>query len=458
MTSSTRLSWGKLAQAEDGALVEVEGWMAPIELDAAHSYFFLVPEMSCCLGCVPRDPSQAIEVFAERPVPIAAGPVRLRGRWRALSDDPNGWLWQLREARVLASSQPSLSRRSVLGGALALPFAAAPAAAQTDERTEAAKAILAETPGIDIHSHAGGILRTGLAFSDVASQMKQGGMAAICLAMVADSPVTRILSDGRIQAQRNPEEGELYRWSGPAFGRVLALAKEQGLAVIDSSAALRAASAERPSIVVSAEGADFLEGRIDRVDEALRKYGMRHLQLTHYRPNELGDIQTEDPVHIGLTEFGAEVIRRCNALGIVVDVAHGTFDLVKRAAEVTSKPLVISHTSMTGRPGPRSRQISADHARLIAQTGGVIGVWPPGAIYSTMEALAAGMARLADAVGVDHVGIGSDQRGLTGPSTFNRYTQLPDLVRALLAHGFTAAEIGKIVGGNYSRVFVATLG
>ena len=51
---------------------------------------------------------------------------------------------------------------------------------------------------------------------------------------------------------------------------------------------------------------------------------LRHLQLTHYRVNELGDIQTELPVHNGLTDFGAAVIRRCNQVGLVVDVAHGT--------------------------------------------------------------------------------------------------------------------------------------
>ncbi|MGE0152341.1 MAG: dipeptidase [Reyranellaceae bacterium] len=457
MASSTWLSWNRLAHARDGAIVEIEGWMAPVEFDAAHSYFFLAPELSCCLGCTPRDPHRAVEVFAAAPVPIAAGPVRLRGAWRILKDDPNGWRWQLRDARAVGLSTGSITRRSVLGGALALPFAA-PAVAQTDGQAQAAKRVLAETPGIDIHSHAGGILRPGLSFTDVVAQMKQGGMGAICLAMVADSPVIRAGSDGRIQAQRNPEEGELYRWSGPAFARVVALAKEQGLALVDGAQALRAASAARPSIVVSAEGGDFLEGRIERIDQALAKYGMRHLQLTHYRPNELGDIQTEEPVHNGLTGFGAEVIRRCNALGIVVDVAHGTFDLVKRAAEVTSKPLVVSHTSLTGRPGPRSRQISPEHAKIVARTGGVIGVWPPGSIYPTMQAMAAGMARLADTVGVDHVGIGSDQRGLTGPSVFDSYTQLPDLAQALLARGFNAAEVGKIVGGNYLRVFAQTLG
>ena len=68
----------------------------------------------------------------------------------------------------------------------------------------------------------------------------------------------------------------------------------------------------------SAEGADFLEGRLERLEEAHRLHHLRHLQLTHYRVNELGDIQTTLPVHGGLTAFGAEIIRACNRLGIVV--------------------------------------------------------------------------------------------------------------------------------------------
>ncbi len=103
-------------------------------------------------------------------------------------------------------------------------------------------------------------------------------------------------------------------------------------------------------------------------------YGMRHLQLVHYRPNELGDIQTEDPAQGGLTDFGAAVVRACNRLGIVVDVAHGTYDLVRRAASVTARPLILSHTSLSPAPARHSRQISPDHARLVAQTGGVIGI------------------------------------------------------------------------------------
>jgi len=173
--------------------------------------------------------------------------------------------------------------------------------------------------------------------------------------------------------------------------------------------------------------------------------------------NELGDIQTEPPVHGGLTDFGAAVIRRCNQLGIVVDVAHGPIDLVRRAARETARPLVLSHTSLTTRPGPFSRQITAEHAKLIAGTGGVIGVWPPATIYPNLAAMAAGIVRMADTAGIDHVGIGTDLRGLVGATVFPDYDTLPALAEALLQAGLNETETGKVLGGNYARVFTASL-
>jgi membrane dipeptidase len=283
-------------------------------------------------------------------------------------------------------------------------------------------------------------------------------MAVACLAIVADAPTTKVFPDRRIHPVRNPEAGELYTWCQASFVRVRRLAQAQGLRMVGSAADLRAAPAGGPALILAAEGADFLEGRIERVDEARAQHGLRHLQLVHYRPNELGDIQTEDPVHGGLTDFGVQVVRACNRLGIVVDVAHGTLEVVKRAAGTTSRPLILSHTSLNSNPPARGRTISADHARVVAQTGGVIGVWPPAAIYPTIDAMAVGMAQLVDVVGIDHVGLGSDMRGLTGPSVLPSYRSLPLLAQALLARGFSPQDAGKVLGGNYARVFTATVG
>lgn len=452
-----------------GVTVEIEGWLHRFGPDIADDYLALLEEPLCCGGCLPRAAERRIEVFAAGPMPAAPGPARLTGRLHELADDPAGWRFQLREARIVAVPEAArgvfIGRRSLLAAPLlctAVGATSGCAQPLAEGAEAAAREALAGAATIDIHSHDGRVIGARriaerAPFSPVADPMRGGGMAVICLAMVADTPSIHVTPDRRIQAFRDPAPGELRAHGEAAFQRVHDLARAQGLAIITDAAALAAARSDRPSIIVSAEGADFLEGQLERVAEAHARWTLRHLQLTHYRVNELGDIQTEPPVHGGLTPFGAEVIRACNRLGIVVDVAHGTYDLVQRAAAVTTKPLVLSHTSLTNAPGPHSRQISRDHARIIAGTRGVIGIWPPTSIFPDMQAFAGGIARMVDAVGIDHVGLGSDMQGLVGDSTFPSYRVLPALAAALLARGFQAPELRKLLGGNYLRVFTQSL-
>src|SRR5262249_9439062 len=201
--------------------------------------------------------------------------------------------------------------------------------------------------------------------------------------------------------------GELYNFSKVQFGKLHDLARGQGMPIIKTAADLRGARAATPSVIVTSEGGDWLEGRIERLDEAYQRWQLRQLQLTHYRPNELGDIQTEPAVSGGLTDFGAEVVRRCHALGILVDVAHRALELVKRAVAPPTKPLVLSHTALSNRQNPWTRLITSDHARAIASTRGVIGIWPV-AETPSVGAYADHIARMVDVVGVDCVGIGTD--------------------------------------------------
>jgi membrane dipeptidase len=342
---------------------------------------------------------------------------------------------------------------------LAAPLLAT-AGAAPEADLERGRAAIAGRATVDVHSHAGGIngvnrVQTDAPFTPVAAPMRAGGMAVACLAVVSDSPTHKVMPDRRIRPYRDPGPGELYAFGQRAFARLHELARIQGIGIVADAAQLAAARSASPSMVVSAEGADFLEGQPDRVDEAVTKWQLRHLQLVHYRVNELGDIQTEAPVHGGLTETGAAVIRRCNDLGVVVDVAHATLDTVRGAVAVARRPLLLSHTSLATRPGPFSRQITPDHARAVAATGGVIGIWPPASIFPDMAALAGGFARMADVVGVDHVALGSDMMGLVGPSAFPDYDALPALAAALLARGFSPDEVGRLLGGNYVRLFAA---
>lgn len=461
-----RLDWRDLgtgqADAADGAVVELHGFPATPAAAIHAAYFMLLPEAPCCAGCLPADPLGAVEVFAAAAMPLHQGALRLQGRWE-VRQGRVGWRYGLRDARALdPPGWSGLTRRGMLAaGPLMCLAACAPGAAAAGP--DAARAVLAATPAVDAHSHAGGIasvarMRRGTGFSPIAAPMRAGGLAVTCLAVVSDGPTHHIAADGRIHPYRDPAPGELSAYGALAFAGLLSLARAEGLSLIVDGAGMRAARAGTPSAIIAAEGADFLEGRLDGLDTAYTSWSLRHLQLTHYRVNELGDIQTEPPVHGGLTDFGAEVVRACNRLGVVVDVAHGTLALVKRAAEVTSKPLVLSHTSLARAPGPRSRLISAEHAKVIAGTGGVIGVWPPVSIYPTLPAMAAGIARMVDAAGIDHVGLGTDQRGLVGPSVLPGYESLPALAEALLGAGFNGEEAGKLLGGNYARVFLASVG
>lgn len=439
------LRWNDLgtprADRAAGKRVEITGFPLTSLATVGADHFLMMAEPGCCQGCVPANRLAVVEVFADRLLKLGTGALRLSGVWR-VSSDPEGWRYRLEGAEVT----PGITRRAAMaaGALFCLPV---PAMAQSADGT-----------AVDIHSHAGNIIWLSFGRGQsvpVADPMRQGGMAAIALAVVGDSPIIK-LTDGRLRPSRDPRPGELYEFSQRSFPALHALAREQGMPIIKTAADLRAARSSRPSIIVSAEGADFLEGKIERLDEAYQRWALRHLQLTHYRPNELGDIQTEPSIHGGLTAFGADVIRRCNQMGIVVDVAHGTYELVKKAATVTTKPLILSHTSLTEKPVAWTRRILPDHARAIAATGGVVALWPVTAYFPNVVAFAEGFAKTVDLVGIDHVGLGTDQLGLVGASAVPSYADLPQLAAALRTK-FNEVETAKLLGGNYRRVFDASV-
>lgn len=178
----------------------------------------------------------------------------------------------------------------------------------------------------------------------------------------------------------------------------------------------------------------------------------------HYTPNDIGDFQTGAITHRGLTPFGAEVIEACHRLGFVCDVAHATEDTVKQAVKVATKPLLLSHTALAGShamgPTPlRGRQVSRDHARAIAETGGSIGIWH---FFPSLEKYVEGLKEMADVVGIDHVSIGTDQQ--VRPGSLQDYGQWVQLIAAMLRGGFTPEEASMIAGGNYMRIFRVAVG
>ena len=262
------------------------------------------------------------------------------------------------------------------------------------------------------------------------------------------------------------------------------------VAIVVLGVALLASHAQTPSVrfavdfsfqgqhspfVLAVEGGDFLEGRLDRVREAHDR-GIRSIQLVHYRVNELGDIQTEPARHGGLTPFAREVIREMNRLGMLVDVAHATFDGVRAAVETSSKPMVLSHTFVDV-PG-NARAVSREHARLVAKGGGVVGVFPVAFGGPGFSGYIDHLSRMADAVGIDHVHpdlfaifafkgegagtrdpIGTDMDGIPFQiCTFDDYSRWPSIATALLERGYGRADVAKVMGENVARVLRATIG
>jgi len=334
------------------------------------------------------------------------------------------------------------------------------AAAKAAEETSAALALLRTSISVDVHTHGG---KTGISSKtppndDLADHMREGALAVACLADVPDGPILGRNAEGALSALRTPAPGELYRYHLDRLAWMDELVAHHGIRRALCAADLEAAhQAGEPAIIGDVEGLDFLDGKLERLEEA-HQCGLRHLQLVHYTPNDIGDFQTGAVSHHGLTEFSAEVIRACHRLGFVCDVAHATEAMVKHAVKVATKPLLLSHTAVAGSramgPTPLTgRQVSADHARAIAETGGSIGIWH---FFPSLEKYVEGLKEMAGLVGVDHVSIGTDQFDARG--CVADYTRWVHLIAAMLRGGFTAAETGKIAGGNYLRIFRAAVG
>jgi membrane dipeptidase len=275
---------------------------------------------------------------------------------------------------------------------------------------------------------------------------------------VPDRPILTRSEAGVLTATQTPEPGALYKYHLERLAWVDEMVATHGLRRALSAPDLEAAhSAGQPAIVGDVEGLDFLEKKLERLEEAHQR-GIRHVQFVHYTPNDIGDFQTGAVTHRGLTPFGAEVIDACHRLGFVCDVAHATEDTVKQAVKVATKPLLLSHTALAGShamgPTPlRGRQVSRDHARAIAETGGSIGIWH---FFPSLEKYVEGLKEMADVVGVDHVSIGTDHQ--VRPGSLQDYGQWVQLVAAMLRGGFTPGEASMIAGGNYMRIFRVAVG
>lgn len=202
------------------------------------------------------------------------------------------------------------------------------------------------------------------------------------------------------------------------------------------------------------EGAHALDGAPENVD-ALFEAGFRMMSPSHFFDNDIGG-SAHGTEKYGLTEKGRDVIRRMEATGMLVDVAHASDQTIADVLAMASRPVVVSHTGVK-RTCDNRRNLSDDQLRAIAKTGGLIGIgfWDKAVCGDDAAGIARAIRHAANIAGVDHVALGSDFDGsVTMPFDTSGEALITE---ALIDEGFNDEEIGKIMGGNILRFLSAWL-
>ncbi len=258
---------------------------------------------------------------------------------------------------------------------------------------------------------------------------------------------------GARRGQYKPAPGEPWAFLLDRFSRLLKTI-DDGDALLARSPADVYEARERGMVAFlpGIEGSDGLVGRLDHFRE-IHERGLGVVQLVHTRPNELAHTRHFPYSPGGLTEFGRDVIREANRLGVIVDVCHTNTQTMREVAELSEDPMIFSHTGVQAL-FDREGYLTDEEIELIASTGGVIALSPMGMTLPTMEEYMSHIDYVADLVGVDHVSIGSDLRGVPSYTEgFGDDANYHAIAAALLERGYSDEDVGKIMGANFFRVW-----
>jgi len=219
-----------------------------------------------------------------------------------------------------------------------------------------------------------------------------------------------------------------------------------------------AARSGRSAALLGIEGAHALEGDLDRVAHFARR-GVRYLGLVHFSRNEAGCPaygrgRSEGE---GLSSWGRELVRACEAHGVVVDLAHLNRRGFLEACAMATRPPIVSHTGLCG-AFPHWRNIDDEQIRAVAERGGVVGVifCPRFLGGSAIADVVRHLKHVIDVAGEDVAALGSDWDGMIVPTPgLCDAAHLPQLTDALLAAGYGERVIGKVLRRNVLRVLAA---
>lgn len=191
--------------------------------------------------------------------------------------------------------------------------------------------------------------------------------------------------------------------------------------------------------------------------ERFRKRGVVYMTLCHNGDNDICDSAVRSQQeHGGLSDFGREVVKEMNRVGMMVDLSHGAATSFYDAMEVSRVPIVCSHASCRALCN-HPRNLDDDQLRALARNGGVMqvtlypGFLRTGGQATIVDALAH-LDHAVEVMGLDHVGLGTDFDGDGGVPGLANASELINYTRALLRRHYSVEDIQKLWGGNFLRV------
>jgi membrane dipeptidase len=324
--------------------------------------------------------------------------------------------------------------------------------------SDEARAIHAEHPAIDLHAdtlmwsrwigydlhkkHEPPLWRAALGGHVDVPRMKDGGMGAQFFGLVSLPLADRVKGMARVvHEQIDALDRQLVRGDLRLVKKADEIERER--------------KAGHLGALLGIEGAHALEGDLDNVGAFARR-GVRYIGLLHFSANEAGypayGRGRKDDA--GLTPWGFELVRRCEAEGVLVDLSHVNRAGFLDACSVATKPPIVSHTGVVG-AFEHWRNIDDAQLRAVADRGGVVGVifCPKFVGGDGLEPVVAHLKHIVDVVGEDCPALGSDWDGFIVPTQPLKDPRgLPLLTDALLEAGFSRKAIGKILRENVMRV------
>jgi microsomal dipeptidase-like Zn-dependent dipeptidase len=202
------------------------------------------------------------------------------------------------------------------------------------------------------------------------------------------------------------------------------------------------------------EGAHALDGKLENID-VLFDAGFRMMSPSHFFDNDIGG-SAHGVQKYGLTDNGKEMIRRMEAKGMLVDLAHASAATIEDVLAIATKPVVVSHTGVRG-TCDNQRNLSDEQLRSIAKTGGIVGIgfWETAVCGKDAASIARAIRYAANLIGADHVALGSDFDGSVRVPFDTSGEAL--ITEALMNENFTDEEIAQIMGGNVLKLLLENL-